>query len=117
MEQKNYKTIRNGQAVRMSTWDINRKSRMAMIHDMGVQDWYKEHVTDEDRVYASARTIFLSQDPAYYEQDDKKYANPLELVNGEIVRLEGNGRLYKVIDKHPRGWAYVMDPICFELVG
>ena len=117
MKQNNYKTIRHGQAVRMSTWDVNRKSQMAMINDMGVQDWYKDHVTDSDRVFASARTIFLSNDPAYYEQDDKKYSNPLELINGETVMLESNGKLYRVVDKHPRKWAYIMDPIAFELIG
>lgn len=116
MEKNTYKTIRNGMPVRMNTWDVNRKSQMAMINDMGVQDFYKDHVTDSDRLFASARTIFLSNDPAYYEQDDMKYANPLELVNGEIVMLEANGKLYKVVDKHPRKWAYLMDPIGFELV-
>lgn len=116
METTTYKTIRNGQAVRMSTWDANRSSQRAKIMDMGVMDFYKDHVTDADRVYAAPRSIFLSNDPAYYEQSDREYANPLELVNGEVVRLEANGKLYRVVDMHPRKWAYITEPIHFELV-
>ena len=117
MVQTNYKTIRDGQPVRMSNWDVNRKSQVAMVHDMGVQDFYKDHVTDGDRLYASARTMFLSAYTDYYIKDDEKYANPLELVNGEVVRLEANGRLYKVVDVHPKGWNYTLDPIHFKLIG
>ena len=116
MKTNTYKTIRNGQAVMMNTWKIERASERAMVHDMGVMDFYKEYVTDEDRVFASTREIFLSNDPAAYEADNRKYANPLVLVNGEIVRLEGNGKLYRVVDMRPRGWEYISDPIHFELV-
>ena len=116
MTTNTYKTIRNGQAVMMNTWEKEHASQRAMVRDMGVMDFYKERVTDEDRVYASARTIFLCNNPAHYEADERKYANPLVLVNGEIVRLEGNGKLYRVIDIHPRGWKYISDPIHFELV-
>ncbi len=113
---QSYKVIRNGQAVMMSTWDKSSKAERAEIMDMGVMEPYKEWVTDEERVYASCRTIFLCSEPAYYEEDDRKYANPLVLENGEIVRLESNGKLYKVVDVRPRGWEYIADPIHFELI-
>lgn len=116
MTTNTYKTIRNGQAVMMNTWKKEHASQRAMVRDMGVMDFYKERVTDEDRVYASARPIFLCNNPAYYEEEERKYANPLVLVNGEIVRLEGNGKLYRVVDMRPRGWEYISDPIHFELV-
>lgn len=116
MTTNTYKTIRNGQAVMMNTWKKEHIFQRAMVHDMGVMDFYKERVTDEDRVFASTRPIFLSNNPAHYDEENRKYANPLVLVNGEIVRLEGNGKLYRVVDMRPHGWEYISDPINFELV-
>lgn len=110
------KMIANGMIVRMDHWPM-RKSALAQIRDMGAMEDYKDMVTDEDRVYASCRTMFLSDDPAYYEADDREWGGPVTtLTDGEIVRLYGTVNLYKVVDMRPRGWEYISDPIHFELV-
>lgn len=109
-----YKTIKDGTAYRMSNWE-NRPSRRAMVHDLGSKDFYRDYCTDEDRLYGSPRTMFLSNDPAYYEQDDLRYANPITLEPGEIVRLEGTELLYRVVPA-TKNYQYITTITYFELV-
>lgn len=109
-------TIYNKMAVRMNTWNINSPAETAMIMDMGTDPFWSQYVKDEDRVYAGSRSIFLSNDPRSYEADEIAYANPVVLTDGEIVMLEDNGKLYKVVDMTKGKWEYLSDPIHFELV-
>ena len=108
------KTIYNKMAVRMNTWKNN--GEVAKIEDMGSDPYWMQYVNDSDRVYASNRSLFLSNDPRAYEPFEKEYANPTELVDGEIVILEANGKQYKVVDMTHGKWEYISDPIHFELV-
>jgi len=109
------KVIKNETPVRLETWDATRKSQMAMIHDMGRDPMLG--TSDEDCLYGSARTIFLSNDLSYYEQDDKRYANPLILKDGELVKLDRNGKIYRVKCMGSNGkFAYYSDILHFELI-
>lgn len=107
-----YKTIRDGQPIMMSNWNINRPSERAMAIDLRARGY---DTPDEERLYGSVRTIFLSNDPAYYAEDDRKYADPLILEPGEIVRLAGTALLYRVHPMRPR-YEYISDIIHFDLV-
>lgn len=117
METKNYKTIRNGQAIMMNNWNIDRRSERASVRDMGMDEFYKDRISDEERVYGAVRGISLYGPglEGLYEIEDKKYENPLILAPGEIVRLESNNKLYKVVPVRPK-WEYIGDIIHFELV-
>lgn len=113
------KTISNNTAVRLTTWDATRRSQMAMIHDMGLDkdlvEWGR--VDDTNCLYGAARTIFLSSDPQAYELDDAKYANPVILEDGELVRLDRNGKTYRVKCMGRNGkFEYYSDLLHFELV-
>ena len=108
------KTISNKMAVKMNTW--TNAFDAAKIVDMGMDDDYKNYVDDTNRVYASNRSLFLSNDARMYDAENEKYANPLELTNGEIVVLESNGKKYRVVDMTNGKWEYISDPIHFELV-
>ena len=110
------KTISNNTAVRLTTWDATRRSQMAMVKDMGAMEGYADMVTDADCLYGAARTIFLSSDPKAYEIDDAKYANPVVLEDGELVKLDRNGKIYKVRCMGARGkFEYYSDLLHFEL--
>ena len=98
----------------MNTW--THAFDAAKIVDMGCDDYYKNYVDDTNRVYASNRSLFLSNDPRMYEKENAEYANPLELINGEIVVLESNGKKYRVVDMTNGKWEYISDPIHFELI-
>ena len=111
---KEMKTIDNKMVVRMNTW--NNTFDAAKIVDMGCDDYYKNFVDDTNRVYASNRSLFLSNDPRMYDIENAKYANPVELINGEIVKLATNGKLYRVVDMTNGKWENISDPIHFELV-
>lgn len=100
-------------AVRMNTW-VNA-GEVAMIEDMGCDEYWKNFVDDSDRVYASNRSLYLSNDVRMYDRDMAKYANPVELIDGEIVMLEDNGKQYRVKDMTHGKWEYLADPIHFEL--
>ena len=108
------KTISNKMAVKMNTW--TNAFDAAKIVDMGMDDYYKNYVDDTNRVYASNRSLFLSNDPRMYDIENAEYANPVELINGEIVILESNGKKYRVVDMTNGKWEYVSDPIHFELI-
>ena len=108
------KTIYNKMAVKMNTW--TNAGVVALIEDMGSDEYWKQYVNDSDRVYASNRSLFLTDDARMYDAEAAKYANPTELVNGEIVMLEANGKMYKVVDMTSGKWEYLSDPIHFELM-
>lgn len=108
------KTISNKMAVKMNTW--TNAFDAAMVMDMGADEYWKNYVNDANRVYASNRSLFLSNDACMYDAENEKYANPLELTNGEIVVLESNGKKYRVVDMTNGKWEYIADPIHFELV-
>lgn len=109
------KTIKNNQPVRMSNWNENSKHEAAMIHDMKLDPDYAEFVTDNDRLYASARPSFLTTNSEWYAAEDEAYKNLLTLEDGELVKLESNGRTYRVKAMRKK-FEYLTDIIHFELV-
>lgn len=111
------KQISNLSIVKLTTWDVNNSFEVAMVHDMGINPEYAKYVTDSDRIYGSARTLFLRSDTGCYQIEDKKYANPIMLDNGELVQLTSNNRIYKVIcTGHNGKFEYYQDILHFELV-
>lgn len=110
------KTIKHGQIVRMSNWDATKKHQMAKVSDMGFDKILGAYVTDEDRVYASVRTIALYGNKEYYKQEDAEWSGDiLTLEPNELVRLESNNRIYKVHPMRPK-FEYISDIIHFDLV-
>ena len=109
------KTIRNNQAVRLSNWNENSAHEAAMIHDMGLNPDYAEYVTDENRLYASARPSFLTNDPDWYASEDEAYKNIITLEDGELVKLASNGKTYRVKAMRKR-FEYLTDILHFTLV-
>lgn len=109
------KTISNNQAVRLSNWNENIAHEAAMIHDMGINPDYAEFVTDEDRLYASARPSFLTNNPELYAIEDEAYKNIITLEDGELVKLVSNGKTYRVKAMRKR-FEYLTDIIRFTLV-
>lgn len=113
--QKVMKTIHDNQAVRLSNWNENSAHEAAMIHDMGLNPDYAEYVTDEDRLYASARPSFLTNDPDWYASEDEAYKNIITLEDGELVKLASNGKTYRVKAMRKR-FEYLTDILHFILV-
>lgn len=109
------KTIKDNTPVRMSNWNEGNKHEAAMIHDLGINPDYAEFVTDNDRLYASARASFLSNSPEMYEAEDKLYENMMTIEDGELVKLDSNGKTYRVKAMRKR-FEYLTDIIRFELV-
>ena len=109
------KTIHDNQAVRLSNWNENSAHEAAMIHDMGLNPDYAEYVTDEDRLYASARPSFLTNDPDWYASEDEAYKNIITLEDGELVKLASNGKTYRVKAMRKR-FEYLTDILHFTLV-
>lgn len=111
------KTIKNGTILRLPNW--RGKMEVAEVSDLGIKEWYKDRVTDNDRLYASARTVFLTSDVSRYEDEDKRYSNTITVEHGEVVRLRENGKLYKVkcmSGYKDKRFEYLSDLLHFELI-
>lgn len=110
------KTISNLTPVRLTSWDATKRSEMVMVYDMGLDP--DLGTTDADCLFGAARTLCLSSDPAYYDIQDKRYANPVVLSDGELVKLDRNGRIYRIkcMGRNER-FEYYSDLLHFELVG
>lgn len=109
------KTIADKTPIRLTNWKSNQ---VATVTDMKMDPdpWYGEHCTDEDRLFGSPKPCFLSSNPADYDRINAEYANPIEVEDGELVRLASNGKVYKV---KCMGWHgcydYITDLLHFEL--
>lgn len=108
-------TVRNGSVIALKSWNLNDCFERAMVHDMGLDA--SLGTTDANCLYGSARALFLSSNTGDYERDEKRYANPLILNDGDMVRLNRNGKIYRVKNMGYRGkFAYYTDILHFELI-
>lgn len=109
------KVIENGMPIKIKAW--NRPSHVARVVDMGVLENYKDWVTDENRVFGAVRPLMLCDNPNFHKCEEQKYANPIEVEDGEVVILKSNGKKYLVNNMAGgNNFDYISDILHFELV-